>query len=109
MKKVKTVKPFYFKDGLEATISQINEELPITCEYMGDLVNRIHEKYPEVDKTNIAHVVKAFLTVMREIIISSKIINLDKYLFDMKLLVYTVRKFPAIKMHLSTPPPLKKS
>lgn len=113
MKKQKTVSPFSFKDlSHQDVVDILNETYPINLKYNEDLVNRIHERYPVIDKTKIAIIVKAVFQSFRDLLILGKVLNFNKLLFDTKLLIFSYRKnghiLPALKVKISTPPPLRK-
>lgn len=114
MKKLKTIKPFYFTNKTnEETYNYINKELPISLKYNLDLVNRVYDKYPYLSKTQISIIIKLIFESIRELMILGKIINFNNLFFDTKLHFFAYRKFgsilPALKVKISTPPPMRKN
>ena len=86
------VNPFGFKDlDHEQVIEFMNEEYPVNIRYNEDLINRIHTRYPILDKASISVIVNFFP--------------------DMKLFVFTHHRggvtFPAVRVKVSTSKLLK--
>lgn len=111
MKKRKTNKEFYYKDlDKQEIINLVNNELPINLKYLENLIDRIHKRYPIVDKVQVSIIVKATFESLRELLILGNIINLNKFIFDMKLHCCTYisdKLYPVIKVKLTTPPIIK--
>ncbi len=113
MKKLKIVAPFYFKDKRhEDTVDLLNAELPINLKYNEDLINRIYDKYPLLDKASIGVIVKSVFQSIREFLILGNIMNFNNIFFDTKLLFYQYLRLgkvnTSMKVKMSTPPPLRK-
>lgn len=114
MKKPKTTTPFYFQYTThQDVIDHINEYYPISLKYNKDLVERIHQRYPLISKAETGVIVKTIFGSIRELLLLGKILNFNKLFFDTKLLVFAHRRkgviFPALKVHISTPPYLRKN
>lgn len=112
MKKIKTAKQFFFKNKTHHEIVDlINEELPIGLKKNQDLILRIHARYPLIDKSSISLIVKTVFQSMRELLILGKILNFNNLFFDTKLHFFDHRRnghiLPALKVKISTPPPLR--
>lgn len=112
MKKPKTIKPFNFKNlSHQEMVDLVNKELPISLKYNEDLINRIHEKYPIVNKSEIALVAKTIFQSIRELLILGKIINLHSLFFDTKLYFFESNKdgykTTKLKVKATTSPNLK--
>lgn len=113
MKKQKQVKQFEFKNLSKEQVSdQINVDLPISLRYNEDLINRIYNRYPLLDKAEIGLIVKAIFSSMRELLIRGMVLNFNKLFFDTKLFFFMhVRNgviFPSVKVEMTTPPKLKR-
>lgn len=113
MKKPKQVKPFFFKDlSHQDMIKIVNTELPISLKYNEDLINRVHSRYPYLEKTTIAFIVKNIFQSLRELLILGKVLNFNKLFFDTKFYFFPHRRnghiLPSLKVKISTPPPLRK-
>lgn len=111
MKKVKTVKQFFFKNKThDEMVEIINKDLPIKIENT-DLIDRIYVRYPLIDKIKISFIVKSVFQSMRELLILGKILNFNNLFFDTKLHFFDYRRnghiLPALKVKISTPPPLR--
>lgn len=112
MPKLKSVKPFYFKDlNHQQVVDQLNDEYPINIKYNEELVNRIYEKYPLIDKTRISIIVKAIFQSFRDLLVLGKVLNFNNLFFDAKLHFFDYRKsghiLPSLKVKISTPPPMR--
>jgi hypothetical protein len=113
MKKQKTVKPFYFKEASHEEVSNlIDNELPINLKYNEDLINRIHQRYPIISKSEIAFIVKTIFQSFRELLILGDIINFHNVFFNTKLYFYSRKKngyiIPNIRVKITTPPNIKR-
>jgi len=114
VKKQKTIKPFYFKHLSDKELIDIlNKELPINLKNHSDLIDRIYIKYPLVSKTEISTIIISIFQSIRELLVLGKILNFNNIFFDTKLHFFDHTKnnitFPALKVKISTPPPLRKS
>lgn len=113
MKKSKTVKPFFFKNKTHLeVVDQINREEPVNIRYNEDLVDRIHMRYPLLDKYQISIIVKAIFQSLRDFLVLGKVLNFNGVFFDTKLFFFGHRRgghiLPSLKIKVSTPPPLRK-
>lgn len=114
MKKPKVVKPFYFQDIThQQMVDQLNDEFPISLKYNEDLVERIHQKYPLLDKAQIGYIVRAVFQSFRDLLVLQKVLNFNNLFFDAKLHFFDYCKsgriLPSLKVKLSTPPKLRKN
>jgi nucleoid DNA-binding protein len=113
MKKPKIVKPFFFKDHLHQEIcDQLNIDHPINLKYNQKLVNRIYARYPLISKTELSTIVKFIFESIRDLMVLGKVLNFNNLFFDTKFHFFTYRKnkriLPALKVKISTPPPMRK-
>lgn len=113
MKKQKTVKPFWFKDLTHQQVADhLNTEYPINLKYNEDLVNRVYNRYPLINKAKIGIIIKAIFQTIRDLMVLGKILNFHKLFFDTKLHFFDYRKnghiLPSLKVKISTPPNLRK-
>jgi hypothetical protein len=112
MKKQKTSDLFYFRDqSHQQVVDHLNINLPISLKHNKDLVERIHQRYPLIDKSEVAIIVKAVFSSFRDLLILGKILNFNNLFFDTKLLFFKHRRdgriLPSLKVHITTPPPLR--
>jgi hypothetical protein len=112
MKKQKIVVPFSFKDKTkQEMVDELNRDYPISIKHNEDLVNRVHSRYPLLDKSEVAIIVKAVFTSFRDMLVLGKVMNFHNLFFDTKLLTFTHCRggvmFPAVKVQMTTPPKLK--
>lgn len=88
------------------------QENTINIKKHPDIIDRIYERYPILDKKDISIIVKVSLETLRELLLLGNILNFNKIFFDMKLHVFKhIREgviFPSFKVKLSTPPRIKK-
>jgi hypothetical protein len=113
MKLPKRIREFYFKDlTREQVVQLMNEEFPINIKYNEDLVNRIHGRYPLIEKSEVSIIVKGIFQSFRDLLILGKVLNFNKVFFDAKLFFIDFRKrgsiLPHLKVKIKTPPPLRK-
>jgi nucleoid DNA-binding protein len=112
MMKLKTVLPFFFKDlDHQQVVDLLNEEFPISIKYSEDLVNRVHARYPLIEKHQVSIIIKAVFQVMRDLLVLGKVLTFNHLFFDFKFHVFTNRvgmiTIPALKVLISTPPKLR--
>ena len=112
MRKQKTVKLFYFRDhSHQQMIDHLNIDKPISLKYNKDLVERVHQRYPLIDKAEVGIIVKAVFGSFRDLLILGKILNFNNLFFDCKLLFFKHRRdgriLPSLKVQIATPPPLR--
>ena len=113
MKKPKTVIPFYFKDlSDQQVVDYLNEKYPISLKYNQDLVERVYQRYPLIDKSEVGIIVKAVFSSFRDLMILGKVLNFNGLFFDTKLHFFNHRRdgriLPSLKVRIGTPPPLRK-
>ena len=85
----------------------LNEKYPVKLRYNEDLINRIHARYPLVDKAQIAIVVRGTFESFRDFLFAGKIINLYTLFFDFKAFVYQKSKKLSLKSSIKTPSEIK--
>jgi hypothetical protein len=112
MKKPKTVKPFYFQDqSHQQVVDYFNKNYPISLKNNQDLVERVYQRYPLIDKSEVGVIIKAVFSSFRDLLILGKVLNFNKLFFDTKLLFFKHRRdghiLPSLKVRISTPPPLR--
>jgi hypothetical protein len=114
MKKQKVVKAYYFKElSKQDMVDLVNEEFPINIKYNEDLIDRIYARYPLIDKYKVSIIVKTLFQSMRDLLVLGKVLNFNSLFFDTKLFFFPHRRggviMPALKVKISTPPPLRKT
>jgi hypothetical protein len=112
MKKQKTVAPFTFKDQThQQMVDQLNNDYPISLKHNEDLVNRVHARYPLLDKSEVGIIIKAVFASFRDLLVLGKILNFNNLFFDTKLHFFDYRRggriLPSLKVRISTPPKLR--
>lgn len=113
MKRTKPVEPFYFKSlSKQDVIDMLNKDYPIKLKYNEDLIDRIHNRYPFINKTEVSIIVLAVFQSFRDLLILGKILSFNNFLFDMKLYFfdycYKGHIVPSLKVRVSTPPKMRK-
>lgn len=114
VKKPKVVKPFFFKDmSHQEMVDYLNTEYPINLKYNEELVNRVHARYPLIDKASTALIIRAIFQSFRDLLVLGKVLNFNNLFFDAKLHFFDYRKdghiLPSLKVKISTPPPLRQN
>lgn len=112
MKKPKLVKPFVFKDlSHQEMVDLLNTTAPIDLRHNESLVDRVHQKYQFLTKTQISIIIKAVFQVWRDLLLLGKVLNFNNLFFDTKLHFFDYRRdghiLPSLKVKISTPPPLR--
>lgn len=114
MKKQKTLDATFSFEGKthQEVVNYLNDEYPISIRNNEDLINRIYNRYPLLDKSEIGIIVKAIFASFRDFLVLGKILNFNGLFFDAKLLFFRHRRnghtLPALKVQISTPPKLRK-
>jgi hypothetical protein len=113
MKKQKTIVPFQFREQTnQQMVDELNADYPISLKHNEDLVNRVHAKYPLLDKSEVGIVIKAVFASFRDLLVLGKIMNFNNLFFDAKLHFFDHRRaghiLPSLKVRISTPPKLRK-
>ena len=113
MKKEKTIVPFHFKDMTNQQMADhLNESYPVSLKNNEDLVNRVHARYPVLDKSEVGIIIKAVFGSFRDLLVLGKILNFNSLFFDTKLHFFDHRRdgriLPSLKVRISTPPKLRK-
>ena len=114
MKKPKTIKPFFFKDkSHQQVIDELNKSLPIRLKYNEDLINKVHARYPLINKTEISIIITNIFQSFRDLLFSGNILNFHNLFFNVKLHFYDYtssgRKLSRLKVKTTTPPSLRNS
>lgn len=112
MPKLKTIKEYYFKEAdRQEMVDQLNRDLPVNVKFNEDLVDRIHARYPLLDKTEISIIVKSVFQSIRDLLVLGKVLNFNTLFFDTKLHFFDHRRdghiLPSLKVKITTPPPLR--
>jgi len=112
MKKLKVVREYVFKEMSHSEMMEfLNETLPISLKNNAELIDRIHSRYPLLDKSQISFVVRAVFQSIRDLLVLGKVLNFNNLFFDTKLHFFDHRKnghiLPALKVKIATPPPLR--
>ena len=102
-----------FKDQTnQQMVDQLNAERPISLKYNIDLVNRVHARYPLLEKSEVAIIIKAVFVSLRDLLVLGKILNFNNLFFDTKFYFYSYRKnkvhLPSLKVKITTPPPVRR-
>lgn len=92
-------------------VDYLNEYYPISLKHNEDLINRVHSKYPLIDKSEVGIIVKAVFASFRDLLVLGKILNFNNLFFDTKLHIFAHRRnghiLPSLKVRISTPPKLR--
>jgi hypothetical protein len=111
MKKPKKPQDFFFKDlEKDELVSQIDRDLPLNLKKLEPFIERIYNRYPLISKPQIVIIVKATLQAIRELLLLGYVLNIHRFVFDMKMLFFThteKQTYPAVKVKLTTPPALR--
>lgn len=101
------MKPIKFGASHEDLLRRIEKVFPVQTKSIDNIITRIHEQYPAVDRSTISAVVHTFFASIRTELLSGKIINLLKYFPSMGIFTYAYKNIPAIKVKIKTPESLR--
>jgi hypothetical protein len=112
MKKPKTVREFIFSElSHQEMVDILNKEAPINLKYNEELVNRVYARYPFIDKSEVAFVIRGIFQSFRDLLVLGKVLNFNNLFFDTKLYFFDYRKdghiLPSLKVKITTPPPMR--
>lgn len=113
MKKMKVTNPFWFSNKSHQEVVDIfNDQYPIDLRYNEDLVNRVHKRYPILDKSSIALSIRSIFETIRDLLFLGKILNFHNLFFDTKMFFFAHVKsgniLPSLKVKIKMPPKLRK-
>jgi len=80
-----------------------NKEYPISLKHTQGLIGRIHNRYPQLPKDQIALIVKHFFAVLRGALMSGETISISGFLNNFNLIIFKRDNYHVIKAKLSTP------
>jgi hypothetical protein len=85
----KSTVPFSFVDRTNQEMNDyLNFTYPIDLRYNEDLLNRVSERLPNIDKKKIKRVIKTIFRCFRDQLVLGNIINFIKIFEDFKLFFY---------------------
>jgi hypothetical protein len=94
-------------------VDHLNEKYPISLRHNEDLINRVHARYPLIEKSDVGIIVKAIFSSFRDLLVLGKILNFNNLFFDTKLHFFDYRHnghiLPSLRVRVSTPPKLRKN
>jgi len=62
-----------------------NKEFPISLARIQHIIDRVHDRYPIVDKSDIALVTKTFFESIRSILLAGGTVSISNFFTDMRL------------------------
>lgn len=76
MGKSKSPQHFWFKDQTNKQVADgLNRNHPITIAHNKDLLDRVHARYPLLERKQVAYIIKNVFTSFRELLIMGKILH----------------------------------
>ena len=106
--RVTDIKPFYFKDNTNNSITNkefntiLDKDIPITLINNIDLVDRVHSRYPLLDKTDIAIIIKTVFESIRESLVICKNLSFKEFINRFYIIFYKTSRFGDIKHIVKT-------
>ncbi len=95
---------FYYKDKTyQEIIDIIDKELPIHLKNNEDLINKIHQKYPLLTKSEIAVIVKGFFQCLRDVLVSNQVVHVTKLMCHVKWHFRKEKKYIRLFSYIFTP------
>lgn len=80
-----------------------NKEFPVSLKYTQGLIERIHNRYPQLPKDQVAQIVKYFFVIIRMALMSGETISISGLLNNFNLISFKRDNYNVIKAKLSTP------
>ena len=107
------VNPFFFKDmSRKDMVDLLNKEFPIKLIYNEELIDRISEQYPLIEKYKVAIIVLNILNSLRELLVLGKVLNFTKMFSCVKLMFFAHHRgdviLPSLKVKMTTPKVIRK-
>jgi hypothetical protein len=104
MKPEKTIKQFHFVQDGEPLYASLK---PIKLKNHADLIDRIHNRYPYLNRGHLVLVINAIFDTMREALLQGHSIILRPFLPNFKLYIFQHIQdaivYPALKVKVGTP------
>jgi len=103
---------FHFRSNSnQEMVDRLNIERPINLKHNEELINRIHARYPVIDKSEVGIIVKAVFSSIRDLWVLGKVLNFNNLFLGAKLHFFQRpgggRILPSLKVRLTTPPQLR--
>ena len=83
------------------------EELPIKINNILYMIDRIHNKYPLISKTDMVIIINALFDVIRELLLNSKIVSINGLFAHAYVHKYIRNRTLVPKVKLKTPRDMK--
>jgi hypothetical protein len=104
MKPKKTDKQFHFLNDGEDVFNSLE---PINLSKYPDLVERIYNRYPYVNRIQITLIVLSLFEIMRDLLLRGQAIKLRPFITNLQLYIFTHAEksmiYPAVKVQIETP------
>lgn len=71
-------------------MTTIEDQFPISLKHLQEIIDRVHNRYPLVEKYDIAVTIKAFIDTIRSILLDGNIITIHHLFSNMYLNSYRV-------------------
>lgn len=88
-----------------------SKNLNIKLNKINSIIDRIYDRYPLIEKWQIAFIVRSFFEEIRYLLVQGNKINIYNFVNNMKLDIrygnFKNKDLPIIKMSLSTPKKIK--
>lgn len=102
------IREFFFKNKTkEEMVEYVNQQHEIYLKGMNELIDRIHNQYPLIDKVDVIIIVKALLESIRDLMILGETLNIQEIFSEMKLNFITKKRsgivWPGVHVVLLTP------
>lgn len=109
---IKKKYPFYFDLPPDEFLEEMNRELPIKINKMRHLIDRIHEKYPLIDRNKIGIIVKTAFIVLRNCLVAGYLVEFSSLvnMIGLHFFINTIGGgfWPAVKIRMSAPKKMKR-
>lgn len=88
---------------MPSNYTNLNGKYPISLKYIEDIIERIHKRAPQLTKSQIAIIVKAFFNIIRYSLVVGKGISISGLFNHLHLIRFKRENYYVIKTKFKTP------
>ena len=104
MKPAKVISKFYYTHKGRALFAALK---PVKLLDNSDLIDRVYQRYPYLNRGHLALIIQTTLTILRELLLKGRTISLRPLLPNFKLYIFQHIEngitYPAAKVKIGTP------
>lgn len=66
----------------------LDQECPISIKYLEDIINRVHLRYPLIEKYKVSIIIQTLFQIIRTLIMDGKVVSLNGLFHNMKIIYF---------------------